>query len=334
MSSQISDRLWNYNAAFAHPVVLWLTILVLSALAAAVLGIVLLNISGRSNPALRRELWLRTVSWSILAPALVLPILAGAFWTILTIAIIALWCNREYARATGLFREKLVSATCALGIVMTYFAVFDHWYGFFVALIPLSVVTIAAISIPLDQPQGYVQRTGLAVLGFLLFGVALGHLAYMANDSGYRPIILMVLVAVSLNDIFAFIVGKVMGGRKLLSHTSPNKTISGAIGALVLTATFVTIVSGSVFAGTVLEGLHHRIAMGVGISVLGQLGDLMLSSIKRDIGIKDMGTTIPGHGGVLDRFNSVLLVAPAMFHYVGYYIGFGLREPVRIMTGE
>jgi phosphatidate cytidylyltransferase len=333
MNSRISERLWGYSHAFDHPVTLWLTVLILGIFAVAIAVILVLGITGKLSPALRRELWLRTASWGLLAPVLLLPVLAGAFWTILAVAIIALWCNREYAWATGLFREKLVSATTVLGIVMVYFAVFDHWYGFFVALIPLSVVAIAAISIPLDRPQGYVQRTGLAILGFLLFGVALGHLAYMANDMDYRPVILMVLVAVSLNDIFAFTVGKTLGGPRLLPQTSPNKTISGSLGALVLTTIFVTIVSGPVFAGSVLEGLHHRIAIGAGISVLGQLGDLMLSSIKRDIGIKDMGATIPGHGGVLDRFNSLLLVAPALFHYVGYFRGFGLSEPTRIMTG-
>ena len=57
------------------------------------------------------------------------------------------------------------------------------------------------------------------------------------------------------------------------------------------------------------------------VSFAGQAGDLMLSSIKRDLGIKDMGVVIPGHGGLLDRFNSLLLVAPATFHYVNYYVG-------------
>jgi phosphatidate cytidylyltransferase len=64
-----------------------------------------------------------------------------------------------------------------------------------------------------------------------------------------------------------------------------------------------------------------------------QAGDLMLSSIKRDIGIKDMGAILPGHGGVLDRFNSLLLVAPAAFHFIQFFVGFGMGQPARLITG-
>ncbi len=75
------------------------------------------------------------------------------------------------------------------------------------------------------------------------------------------------------------------------------------------------------------------IGLGAIIAVGGQFGDLMLSSIKRDLGIKDTGATLPGHGGLLDRFDSLILVAPAVFHYVGYLVGFGITEQTRILTG-
>lgn len=325
-----SERLWGWSYAFDHPATIWLAAIILGALGIAAAAVLLLQAAGRLKPALRRELWLRTLSWGGIVLALGLPVMAGAFWTVLAVAVISLACYREYARATGLFRERAVSAVTVLGILLIELAALDHWYGFFVALMPLGVIVIAAISIPLDRPSGYVQRVGLGVLGFLLFGSALGHLAYMANDWDYRPIILLILICVGLNDVFAFTVGKLLGGRKLLPHTSPNKTVSGALGALVLTTAVTALLAGMVFEGTAMEAWYLRIGLGLIVAVLGQFGDLMLSSIKRDIGIKDMGAVIPGHGGVLDRCNSLLLVAPAVFHYVGYINGFGLEQAKRL----
>ena len=333
MSMGASERLLGYWHAFDHPVTVWLVLLIGGAFVAGCAVVGILGLSGRIAAPLRRELWLRIGSWSILAPAICLPVLAGALWTMLALAVISLWCYREYARATGLFREKLVSGFTALGIVLVYLAALDHWYGLFVALIPLVVIALAIVSIPLDRPAGYIQRTGLAVFGFLLFGGALAHLAYAANDANYRPIVLLLLVGVSLSDVLAFVIGKALRGPKLLPQTSPNKTISGSLGALILTVGVVALAAEPIFVGTRLEPLSHRLGLGLLVAALGQLGDLMVSSIKRDIGIKDMGIAIPGHGGVLDRFNSLLLVAPAAFHYIGYFKGFGLDQPTRIFSG-
>jgi phosphatidate cytidylyltransferase len=261
------------------------------------------------------------------------PVLAGREWTIAAVTILGLLCYREYARATGLFREWLLSGVVVLGILAVNFAALDHWYGFFMALFPLTVCVLAVASIPLDRPQGYIQRVGLAVFGFVLFGAGLSHLGYMANDANYRPLVLLLLTAVALNDVAAFTCGKLIGGRKLLPATSPNKTLSGALGAVVVTATVVALLGAAIFSGTRMAAPHWLLLFGVLVSVAGQAGDLMLSSVKRDIGIKDMGVVLPGHGGILDRFNSLLLVAPAVFHLVGYFVGFGLDRPVRLFTG-
>ncbi len=76
------------------------------------------------------------------------------------------------------------------------------------------------------------------------------------------------------------------------------------------------------------------IALGLTVSIGGQLGDLMLSSVKRDIGVKDLGVTIPGHGGLLDRFDSLMLVAPAAFHITNYFHGIGIDQPARVITSH
>jgi phosphatidate cytidylyltransferase len=340
LNAETRARLLGYEHAFDHPVTVAIALTVAVALLIAPLIILLLVRLGRVGPAQHTELMQRYRSWLVLIPAMGVPILLGAAWTILGVAILSLLCYREYARATGLFREKFISLLVVVGILAVTFAVADHWYGFFVALFPLSVGLIVALATLADRPQGYIQRVALGVLGFVLFGSALGHLGYMANDRDYRPIMMLLLLAVEANDVFAYIAGKTFGRRKLAPHTSPNKTIGGALGALILTTALVMVLGHYVFAGPPERqgGMQEPLVLltlGVIISVVGQLGDLVLSSIKRDLGLKDMGATIPGHGGLLDRFDSLLLAAPAVFHYVGYIreIGFGLDQTPRIFTG-
>jgi len=330
----IQDRLFGASHAFDHPVSKWISIGVASALVVALLAIGILSAVGAVKDPFRKELWKRTLAWAVMAPLLIGPVLLGAAWTIMGVTILSLACVSEFARATGLFREKLVSAVVVIGIFVVNFAAFDHWYAFFMALFPLTVVVIAAVSILPDDPKGYLQRVALGVLAFMLFGSSLGHISFMANDANYRPMVLMLLLGVQLNDVFAFCAGKTLGRRKIVPHTSPGKTLGGHLGALVLTTPLIAVIAHYVFPSTPLDKPGWLILLVALVSVMGQLGDLMLSSIKRDIGIKDMGNTIPGHGGVLDRVNSLLLAAPAVFHYVQFFVGFGLDQPSRIVTGH
>src|SRR5262249_11470402 len=180
-------------------------------------------------------------SWLIIIPLMGVPVLLGAAWTIAAVAILSLLCYREYARVTGLFWGKAISLMVVVGIVVVNFAVLDHWYGLFVALFPLVSGMIAMVAILGDRPKGYIQRVALGVLGFALFGSALGHLGYMANDANYRPILLLIIFAVELNDIFAYICGHLFGHRKFVPNTSPNKTVGGALGAVMLTTPLVAV---------------------------------------------------------------------------------------------
>jgi phosphatidate cytidylyltransferase len=327
------NRLFSASRAFEHPVTVGLAAAVAGIAAVTPLAILALERSGKVTPELRRDLWSRYLSWLVLIPLIAGPVLLGAAWTIAAVAAMSLLCYREFARATGLFREKTVSLVVVLGIIAVNLAALDHWYELFVALFPLGLGAIAACAILRDEPRGYIQRVGLGFLGFSFFGACLGHLAYFANDEAFRPMLLLLVFCVQMNDVFAYVIGKTLGRRKLAPNTSPRKTVEGAAGALVLTGAMAALLGHFVFRGTTLDTPLRLAMLGLLLSATGQLGDLTLSSIKRDIGIKDMGVLLPGHGGILDRFNSFLLSAPTVFHFVGYYIGVGLSSETRIFTG-
>ncbi len=317
-----------------HPVSFWIVVSIAAVLAITPLIFLVLGKAGKLSPSLSSDMWTRYKSWLVLAPLMVVPLVAGRLPAILGVGLLGALCYREFARATGLFRQHLVSATVGLGGLLITFAVADHWYGFFMALASLTTSAIVIFSLFADQPKGYIQRVALGILAFVLFGLCLGHFSYFANDRLGPPIQLSILVCVSLNDVFAYCTGKAFGRRKLSPNTSPNKTIGGALGAAVLTTALFATLGHFVFCGTVLDRPLHLIALGLLLSVTGQWGDLVMSSIKRDLGIKDMAATIPGHGGLLDRFDSLIFVGPAMFHYIGYFIGVGLDQPVRVFTGH
>ena len=284
----------------------------------------------------RGDVYKRWRGWLMLVPLILVPILLGAFWTWLAVALLAFMAYREFARATGLFRERVVSAAVVLAMLVVYFATLDHYYAFFVALWPLGVSLITLAGLARDKPHGYLQRTALGVLAFMLFGAGLGHLAYFTNDPMFRRVLLWIIVCVQMNDIFAYTSGKLFGpmtgGKKLAPNTSPNKTIAGAIGAVVLTTGLTMLLGRWAWTGTTLAGWGHLLVMGVMISLLGQAGDLLLSAIKRDVGVKDLGHLFPGHGGLLDRFDSLMLVSAALFHYIGYNRGVGLDQLPRIIS--
>ena len=327
------DRLFGYEHAFDDPVTAAVTIGLAAALLLAPLCILGLDRLGRLEPSMRDELWRRYRSWLVLVPLIVVPILLGACWTILGIGLLSLLCLREYDRATGIFRDPRITSVLVLGILLMIFAELDNWYRLFVAMTPLTIALIATVAITADEPRGYIQRVALGVLGFAFFGNGLGHLAYLANDAHYRPILLLVFLAVEANDIFAFLSGKTFGGPKLVPKTSPNKTTGGSLGAVLLTTLLVIGIGAPIFRGTPMGGVTHLAILGVLISVTGQFGDLMLSSIKRDLGIKDMGASIPGHGGLLDRFDSLILVSPVVFHFINYFVGVGNDQPSYVFTG-
>jgi len=118
-----------------------------------------------------------------------------------------------------------------------------------------------------------------------------------------------------LNDVAAFTFGKLFGRNPLRSEISPNKTWEGALGALAVSMVLPWLLRFSF----PFFGATQLILIGLIVGIGGLLGDLSISLIKRDIGTKDMGAAIPGHGGILDRIDSLIYVAPLFMHMAGYY---------------
>jgi phosphatidate cytidylyltransferase len=340
MSDETRQRLfYDYPHAFDHPLTATIVVVVGLWLLSGRWIISQLYRRGLVSDETERELVTRWKSWCWLAPVMIVPVLLGTAWTILAILILSLLCYREYARTTGLFREKFVSFCVVVGILLSAFAALDRWERLYFALGPITVAVIAAATLQADRPRGYIQRVALGVFGYLLFGFCLNYLSLLtaagelAGKVDYRPVLLLILLAVSANDVFEYSCGKAFGKSKLLPNTTPSRTVAGAISALVLTTLLVAVLGHFVFRGTAMDDFWRLTALGFVISGLGQLGDLILASIKADVGVKELGPVIPGHGGLLDRFTSLLLVGPVVYHYFALYLGpLIIGEPCRIFT--
>jgi phosphatidate cytidylyltransferase len=269
------------------------------------------------------SIWKTYRSWLIMAPLIFGLIWAGRVTTIVGFSLIALVGFKEFARATGLYRDWWITGTVYLGIVaVALIALFPHprggsagWYGLFMTVPIYVVALLLLVPVLLNRTQGQLQALALAILGFIYIGWMFSHFPFLANSDRPYAYLLYLVFAVELNDVAAFTFGKLLGRHKFRSNISPNKTWEGALGALAVSMalpwflrdTFPHFGPGQL----VLSGL----IVGVG----GQLGDLSISVIKRDIGVKDMGALIPGHGGVLDRIDSLIYTAPLFLHMVDYY---------------
>ena len=309
--------------ALRDPVTVAVVVGVVIALVATSIGALVLGRLGRIDERLVGELLRRCGTWAMLVPLIAAPILLGRVFVVIAVALLSLGCYREFARATGLFRHRFVHASVCVGILAVAVAAALDRADLFASLWPAIVGLIVVAAVLPDRPRGYLQRTGLGVLGFALFGACLGYVSLLANEPNFRLVLIWLLLAVELNDVFAFFTGKLVGGPRLRPNTSPNKKLAAAGGALVLTTVLVGVVGRAVFDGQPVGRLPHLIALGVVISVAGQFGDLVVSSIKRDLSIKDMAAALPGHGGLLDRFDSLLLVAPAVYGYLAHVQGTG-----------
>lgn len=233
---------------------------------------------------------------------------------ILAVGAISLYELARLCEIKGQPLEYQVAIPGVLGyILLSVFKLLPHWEGVLLA----SVVLVAFWLGMYGEQKGYFARTAYTLLAVLYIGKLLTYFIFIRQV----PLMgldwtLFVIVLIALTDIFAMIVGS-MAGRTPLTKISPKKTVEGAAGALVLVTGVGALLGMSPYLGMLW---WQGAALGAVTCIAAQAGDLVESALKRDAGVKDSGTVIHGHGGVLDRFDSYLFGGMAFYatlHVIG-----------------
>jgi phosphatidate cytidylyltransferase len=307
------------TTALHSPVFLFYAALAAGLLVAAGAILVALKWGLRNNIG---HAWAAYCGWLLIVPIVLGGFFLGREAAIVFLTVVAILGFREFARATELGRDVVICMTACLGIVAIGVVCMladpadgtPGWYGLFMALPTFVIAAILAIPVIRNRGEGQLQPLALGIVGFIYFGWMFGHVAFLANSAYAYSYLGYLVLAVELNDVAAYTFGKLFGRHRLRSNISPKKTWEGAAGALAVSLALPWILLPTFPHFTWRDCLLTGLIVGVG----GQLGDLVVSVMKRDLGLKDMGALIPGHGGVLDRIDSLIYVAPLFFHYLRY----------------
>lgn len=241
------------------------------------------------------------------------PLLVAAVWyggcalTAVVVILSALGAA-EYHRLTAKPGVGLSPVLVAGTLAFPALAALGRWEAAPVALVA-GVVAAAVESLASLGRGGSVRQAGTAVFGMVYVGALLAHLMLLRFEGGATAA-LLVLGAIWVNDTVAYGVGTVWGRRRLAPAISPGKSVEGFIAGILAAPAAAALVAGPLGWET-----GRAVALGLGVAIAAVVGDLWESALKRGAGVKDSGGILPGHGGVLDRFDAVLFGVPA-----GYYL--------------
>lgn len=266
----------------------------------------------------------RTWVWIILTVTIVMAM--GDKAAIVFIGFISFLAFKEYltlvpSRAS----DRRVFFWAYIAIPIQFWWVYAGYYGFFIIFIPVYVFTFIAFRLLLTgRTDGFIKAAGTLQWGLILTVYNLSHLGFLfvlpldeATQAGGAGLFFFVVFLTQFNDVAQYVWGKLFGRRKVIPSISPGKTWEGFLGGLV-TTTALSILLAGIFTPF---DLIHAAAAGLVIGVLGFVGDITVSAIKRDLGVKDSGKFLPGHGGILDRLDSLTFTAPLFFHFTRYFYG-------------
>ena len=263
----------------------------------------------------------RVNAWWIIAAVVGLALVAGRTGATILFALASLIALREFAGSSAIGRTDTTLLVSFIFVLpFQYFAVHAGWTAIYSTFIPLfAFVTLLAYAIVRREDMELRRRIAIAQEGVVLcvycisFVPALLTLDIAHYEGRNAFLLLFLLVVVQGSDVLQYIWGKLVGRHKLAPRVSPAKTVEGAVGG-VLSATALGAVLSPMTPFTALQATLVSLL----ITVLGLAGGLLVSSIKRERGLKDWGTLIPGHGGMFDRLDSLCFSAPVFFYVVRF----------------
>jgi len=186
----------------------------------------------------------------------------------------------------------------------------------------LGIFILMFVRIYQNKVEGSSSYIGYTMLGVLYVGFLFSHIVpikYMLNGSKW---LMTIQILVWISDTFAYLVG-VKFGRKIFSRglceISPKKSIEGSLGSIIFTVITMLLIKGFLFKDLNISGIHLLI-VPVLVAITGQIGDLAESVFKREFGVKDSGKILGGHGGILDRYDSLIWVFPLMYYYINFFL--------------
>jgi phosphatidate cytidylyltransferase len=250
-------------------------------------------------------------------------ILVGRVGSLILFAVISFLAMREYMTLVPTRRGDHRTLFWSFFVIMPlqYYLIGIQWYGFFAIMIPVLAFVFVPTSIAIaGDTEHFLERAAKIQFGIMVCAYCLSHapallLLKIPGFEGHDARLLLYLVIVDqMSDVLQYVWGKLIGRHKIAWRVSPNKTWEGFLGG-VLSATALGTALWWATPFTALESA----GLSFTICILGFCGGLVMSAIKRDIGIKDFGVVIEGHGGILDRMDSLCFAAPIFFHLVRYY---------------
>ena len=266
----------------------------------------------------------RIYAWWLMTFILLLAFWFGRIGTTILFFLISFAALREFMTLVYRRRTDYYSMlTCFYFLLpVQYYFVLDQWYGMFSIFIPvygfLLLPIIASMS---GDTNHFLERTAKTQWMAMICIFCLSHVPALLflNLDGFPSInnillLIFMIGVVQASDVLQYVWGKLIGGAKIMPKLSPSKTIAGTVGGIA-SATLLAMLISPITPFSYLQAA----VIGFIICVMGFLGGLVMSAIKRDYGVKDWGNMIQGHGGMLDRVDSICFAAPVFFHIVRYY---------------